>query len=208
MRKKLSTLSAKFFVLAIFIVVSTNAASAQDVEKHLYYLSSEVNLGNYIGFSADVNYLLDEKYTFKLGVVGNFRKPTNQPDDFSIGLFGVLSLGLLQPLENMGSVNAAVGKMYYLNPKKSIRVNAAVGIGYTEIRLIENWQKQMNPSYGQNYTFDQVTNSTVSLIINPKVEFPLGRVFGFTLSPTAIINKEASYYGVGVGYMLGRIRSK
>ncbi len=207
MTKELSINSLKF-LLAILILVSTNSAWAQDVEKHLYYGSSEFNFGNYLGVSADLNYILDEKYTFKLGVVGNVRKPVNQPADFSIGIFGILSLGLIQPLERMGSVNVAVGRLYYLNSKKSIRVNAAVGIGYTEIRSIENWQKDLNPSYVQNYTYDKVDKSTVSLIINPKVEFPLGRVFGFTASPTAIINKESNYYGVGIGYMIGRIRSK
>lgn len=190
----------------LFLFSTSQKIIAQ--EQNLVYLSSELNLGNYIGLSGDINYILNETYTFKFGIVGNIRKPVNQPDDYNAGIIGVLSYGLVKARDHMQSVNIAVGKLYKLNQSGTLRLNAAAGIGFTNIQSTENWQKIDDATIGTNYTYDVVEKNTVSLIINPKIEIPLGRVFGFTISPMAIINAESSYYGLGFGSMIGKISPK
>lgn len=201
--------SFKTFILATFIsVLFTHYSSAQEVENHLIYFSNEMNVGNYFGYTADINYVYKEKYSAKVGFTGAIRISTNQPSDYSPGLIGLFSFGLIGAYETMAVGQLQVGRIFYLNQNRNSRLNASVGIGYTSVETIENWQKTTAVSFNSNYTYDVVRNQTVSLIINPKLEFPLGRVFGFTVSPTAIINSERNYYGVGLGYMIGRIRSK
>lgn len=197
------------FVIAAFIsVFCTLNSAAQEVEKHLVYLSNELNIGNYFGYSGDLNYIYNEKYSAKIGIIGNIRRSQNEPSDYRPGLVGLLSFGIIGPYETIGSVNLQVGRIYYLNSKRNTRLNAAIGIGFTNIRTVENWQSNQEADFGSNYTYDFVESNNASLIINPKIEFPLGRIFGFTVSPTAVINNNSNYYGVGLGYMIGIIRSK
>ena len=203
----MSLLRNKNFIITILLVIGTAQKSfAQEIDKPLYYFSSEVNLGNYIGITMDLNYIVDQQYTFKLGVVANIRRPVNQPTDYTSGLIGILSFGLAQPVETMGSINAAVGKIYNLNSAKSLRFNTAVGIGFTQIQTVGNWQKDLNANFVENYTYDNVSKNVVSVIINPKLEIPLGGVFGFSVSPMAVINGKSNYYGVGLGYIIGRVK--
>ena len=203
----MSLLRNKNFIITILLVIGTAQKSfAQGIDKPLYYFSSEVNLGNYIGITMDLNYIVDQKYTFKLGVVANIRRPVNQPTDYTSGLIGILSFGLAQPVETMGSINAAVGKIYNLNSAKSLRLNTAVGIGFTQIQTVGNWQKDLNANFVENYTYDNVSKNVVSVIINPKLEIPLGGVFGFSVSPMAVLNSKSNYYGVGLGYIIGRVK--
>ena len=43
----------------------------------------------------------------------------------------------------------------------------------------------------------------ISLIINLKIEFPLTRFYGLTISPMIQINKSRTYFGIGIVYMFG-----
>ena len=51
-------------------------------------------------------------------------------------------------------------------------------------------------------------SSSISFIIEPKIEFPSSRYFGFTLSPMLQVNKDWTYVGVGIGLMGGLLRQK
>ena len=188
------------------ILLFANTQNSYAQKRILTYLSTEVDLGNYIGVSMNLNYTLKGSYSFKVGVVGNIRSARNEPADYALGLITIATFGLGRPMETVGSVNVAAGKIYYLNQAESIRLNAAVGIGFTEIQTIENWQKNPNSFLGENYTYDKVKKNTVSLIINPKVELTLGKVFGFSVSPMAVLNSKSNYYGVGLGYIIGRVK--
>ena len=199
----------KFFTITAFLAMfSTNTSSAQEVEKHLIYYSNEINIGNYFGYSGDVNYVYNEKFSAKIGFSGNLRKSPDQPSNYSPGLAGVLTFVMSMARDTIVDTHLQVGRIYYLNSKRNTRLNAAIGVAYTTIHTIENWQEGGNGTLSSNYTYDKVKTRTASLMISPKLEFPLGQVFGFTISPTAIINSESSYYGVGLGYVIGLVRSK
>lgn len=200
--------SRSFIITSVFTFFSISTSTAQEVEKHLAYYSNEINIGNFIGYSGDINYIYNEKYSAKIGFIGNIRRSTNEPSDYRNGAVGFLTFGLFGPFETMGAVNLQVGKIYYLNSKRNTRLNASIGIGYTSVKVAENWEENTSDDFAANYTYDLVKSDVASLIINPKFEFPLGRIFGFTISPTAVINNKSSYYGVGLGYMIGVIRSK
>ncbi|HSP84008.1 MAG TPA: hypothetical protein VLN72_09800, partial [Gillisia sp.] len=60
----------------------------------------------------------------------------------------------------------------------------------------------------ENYSYEYHKYHTVSLIINPKIEFPITRIYGLTLSPMILINKDRTYMGIGVGHMIGLLRKK
>lgn len=72
----------------------------------------------------------------------------------------------------------------------------------------ENWKKINNKtvSVTKNYSYDDVEYQAVSLIVNPKIEFPITRYFGFTVSPMLQKSKDRTYFGIGLGSMIGILR--
>lgn len=205
---RLNRFSKLFLLTSLLIIGLNNNSSAQEVEEHLVYASNELNLGNYIGYSADLNYIYNEKYSAKIGLIANIRRSPNEPSNYNPGIAKILTFGLADAREVVASANLLVGRIYNLNSKKSLRVNASVGLGYTSIEVPVNFQKIDQNFLIGNYTYDIEKKNTVSFIINPKLEIPLGQIFGFTVSPTAVFNSESTYYGIGIGYMIGLIRSK
>ena len=195
-----------------------NMASAQaQKKKHAFYVTGAFNLGNYFGTDLNLNYVLKEKYTFKIGYTGNRRTAMSIPEDYR-GRFLSFNDG---PCEHIGNYRFDVGRIYKLNPSGSIRINAAVGLGYTTFTEPVNWkkkkEKKLNPLLiflfplflfdGEvNYSWNYKSRNTIGLIINPKIEFAFTGVWGITISPMVQINRHRTYFGIGMGMMLGVIR--
>ena len=195
----------KTLILLLIIFASVNIANAQFAKNNALYATGELNMGNYYGTDLNLNYVLNEKYSFKLGYTGNLRKPKTLPEDFSTGVTGILVWGLNHPMDNFENYGASVGRIYKLNQSGTIRVNLSLGVGYSVITEPENWEKINNNlvHLQKNYSYDNVEHKAVSLIVNPKIEFPITRFFGFTISPMLQINKERTYFGIGIGTMIG-----
>ena len=195
----------KTLILLLIIFASVNIANAQFAKNNALYATGELNMGNYYGTDLNLNYVLNEKYSFKLGYTGNLKKPKTLPEDFSTGVTGILVWGLNHPMDNFENYGASVGRIYKLNQSGTIRVNLSLGVGYSVITEPENWEKINNNfvHLQKNYSYDNVEHKAVSLIVNPKIEFPITRFFGFTISPMLQINKERTYFGIGIGTMIG-----
>jgi len=197
----------KIFILVLSFI-SFNLANAQFAENNAIYSTGELNLGNYYGVDLNLNYVLKEKYSFKLGYTGNIRKPKSQPEDFSPGVTGILVFPLNNPIDQFENFGASIGRIYKINQSGTIRVNFSMGVGYTVITEPENWIK-INTDLvpvAKNYSYDYVEHKSLSLIVNPKLEFPITRYFGFTVSPMLQINKDRTYFGIGLGSMVGLLR--
>lgn len=156
----------------------------------------------------NLNYVLKEKYSFKVGYNGNFRKPKSQPEDFTTGVTGILVSGANSPMDQFDNFGATVGRIFKMNQSGSIRVNFSLGAGYTIFTEPENWKKinDNTVSLTKNYTYEYVEHKTISLIVNPKIEFPITRYWGLSVSPMLQINKDRTYFGIGLGSMIGLLR--
>ena len=154
--------------------------------------------------------MLKEKYTFKIGYTGNIRIPKSQPQDYSGGLTGLFVLfGTQDPFDQIKNYRFDIGRIYKLNQDGTIRLNAAVGLGYATVREPVNWKKRSTLASGfldRNYSWEYKDNHSLGLIINPKIEFPITGVWGVTISPMVQINKYRTYFGIGVGTMLGVLK--
>ena len=199
-------------LLVLFLCI--NMASAQSQEKkHAFYVTGELNSSNYFGGDLNLNYVLKEKYTFKIGYTGNTRTATSIPEDYDDGFFLLIPFSTLDcstPKEHIGNYRFDVGRIYKLNPSGSIRINAALGLGYATVTEPVNWKKKKRQCFifcdEPNYSWNYKEKRTISLIINPKIEFAFTRIFGFTISPMVQINKYRTYFGIGIGTMLGVLR--
>ena len=196
-------------LLLILIILGSQLISAQNKEKDTYYLTSEVNLGNYFGVDYAFNYIFKNKYSLKVGFSGNVKKPKSQPKDYSAGLNGLIGLATENPFDHFLNYRIDFGKIYKLNKKGTIRANISFGVGYSIIKEPENWQFVDHEAWiylGENYTYSYRKHNTMSFIINPKIEFPITKYFGLSSSPMIQLNKKRVYYGIGLGIMLGKLR--
>ncbi|HPF50230.1 MAG TPA: hypothetical protein PK335_01585 [Draconibacterium sp.] len=196
--------------LSIFLLLlSFSQISAQFSEKNALFLSSEMFAGNYWSINMCLNYIYNEQYSFQLGVSDMLRKAKTQPADFSSGLFGVIgTFGLSQiHFDEMQNYQVLFGRIVKPKVNGTTRFNLTAGLAYTVINEPTNWQR-VDDSYGlgANYTYEISTQNTISLVINPKIEFPFTRLFGLTVSPLLQINKHRTFIGVGAGFMLGLLR--
>jgi len=195
--------------LFIFLfIISFNWVNAQFADRNAIYTTGEINFGNYLGVDFNLNYVLDERYSMKVGYSGHIRKPKTQPENYTSGLIGALLLNLANPHDELENYQILVGKIYPMNNKGTIRANVSVGLGYTTIREPRNWQFVSGSFLTENYTYEYSRYNTVSFIINPKIEFPILRFYGFTFSPMLQISKDRTYYGVGLGQMIGLLRKR
>ncbi len=197
----------KIFILAMYFI-SFNNANAQFAGNNAVYVTSELNVGNYFGMDLNLNYVFKEKYSFKLGYTGNFRKPKSQPEDFTSGVAGILLFGLNKPIDQFENFGVSIGRIYNLNQSGNIRVNFSLGVGYTLFSEPENWKKIDNNIFSltRNYSYDYADYKAVSLIANPKIEFPISKYFGITVSPMLQLNKDRTYFGIGIGTMIGLLK--
>ena len=161
--------------IILIFSISINLAHAQFSENNAIYSSAELNLGNYIGLDIHLNYIYKEKYALKIGYTENIRKPKSQPENYTSGLARILLFGLVNPFDQFENYQIGFGKIYKLNSSGTIRANLSLGLGYTIIREPENWQINKNAFLTENYTWNYGKHNTVSLIINPKIEFPITR---------------------------------
>jgi hypothetical protein len=198
----------KRIVTILVFAISINSVNAQFSENNAIYTSGELNLGNYIGLDANLNYVYKEEYAFKFGYTINVRKAKSRPEDYSPGLARLLLLGLTNPYDQLQSYHIGVGKIYKLNYSGTIRLNASVGLGYMVIREPVNWERADNGFLAENYRWEYSKYGTVGLIINPKIELPFTWIYGLTISPMVQINKDRIYYGIGFGNMIGLLRKK
>ncbi len=200
--------SMKRILSLLLLSISINVVHAQFDENHAIYSTGEFNVGNYIGLDLNLNYVFKEKYSVKMGYSANIRKTKSQPDDYSTGLSGLALLGLIDPYDFLENYQIGVGKVYNLNQNGTIRLNATVGLGYTIVTEPANWKKLDSGFENENYSWNYRERNTISLILNPKIEFPFTRVYGITISPMIQINKHTTYVGIGVGKMIGLLRGR
>lgn len=199
----------KFKSILILVLFSVSFVRAQDNIEDNYYLTSELNLGNYYGVDLNLNYIIQNKYALKVGVSANIRDPKSQPDNYSSGLSGIINIFGNRPYDHFTNYKIEVGRLYSLNKKGTIRANLALGLGYTILKEPDNWQYIESSSwinFAENYSYSYRKHSTISLVISPKIEFPISKYFGFTLSPQLQINKDRTYVGIGIGTMLGKLK--
>lgn len=183
--------------------------SAQDTLNDPFYMAGEINWGNLVGINMNVNYITEGKYSFQVGFSAHFKKGKDRPNDYHAGL-GSQSAGL-ESFENVRNVQFLAGKTYSLNKQGTIRINLSGGIGYSVIYTPVNWKPVVSNAlfnFGRNYTFDIYQYATMSIIINPKIEFPFTDFIGFSISPIMVLNKDYVFMGIGLGGMIGKLRRK
>lgn len=194
--------------LFLFLLLSFPLAAQESERTNFFYMTNHLNVGNYVGWELGVNYVHRQKTTYRFSYIGNIRPAHSTPDDFSAGLLRGLAFGLAHPWDRFRTYQLGVGRLLPLNRSGSLRINFTLGLGYSIIREPRNWRREGNHLITGNYTWDRHKYNTMSLIINPSLEFPFTRSYGISLTPILQLSKHTNYIGVGIGHMIGPIRNR
>lgn len=200
----------KSILYIIFISMLTVQAKAQFAEKHHIYTKFGFELGTHLGLNISYNYIYNNAYSLEVGVRGYCAKSELRPSDYKAGLEAAFSLGLGNSNGNdyYNDVFLLVGKVIPINRLSNRRLNVKVGLAYTEVNVVENFQPAPTSFLGANYTYDIRHYNTISLLINPTLEYPFSQFIGVYVSPQISVNKEAVNVGVGIGLEVGLLRGK
>lgn len=182
------------------------SAAAQQVPTHQIYGGVEGQIGNYLGVDAHLNYVYNQRTSLQVGYAFLFRESENKPADFANGLENLVTLGLNEPFDQWHQVYTTIGRIYPLNQKGTIRLNAQAGVSVSIRQAPQNFTS-INPSWvGPNYSWEEKTKTGVGFRLSPKVEFPFSRYYGLTLTPTVQWGNGHTFVGVGIGHIFGKIR--
>lgn len=203
--KILITLTFYFFLVNSISAQWSNKFSTRWSEKHFLYASGDVMVGNYNGGDLGINYIINSKYSIKFGFSASNKQTSSQPMDYLKSSENEIPSGVDLPNENLENFHIMLGRVINLNSTENVRIIIQGGPGLSNSRVPTNWQWRENNFYKSNYDFDIQKKKNLSLIINPKIEFPLASIIGFSVGPMFIYSKETSFFGVGIGILYGII---
>jgi len=196
----------KRVLIVIFLCNCTRHSIAQNDkpkfgENHFIYVTVQLNSGNYNfpGAMGSVEYVYKNKYSVKVSDSFYNSRPKNNPNNHRPYDYR------FDPIEQFGSGELLLGKVYVLSNAGTIRANLSAGIGFSTFRkaVYERWSFAAN-----NYLWHYEYKHSITFIINPKIEFMFTRVVGVTFSPVLNINNQKVYFGAGTGIMYGLLRAK
>ena len=178
-----------FLVLSLISLIKVNA---QFHEKTLVYGSFEASFGNYHGVDFNINYIYQNKYSFKIGYSGFFGEAKAAPKDIDYNVFG--------PNDAINSVHLVLGRVLRFKELKNTQLNIGVGIAYIGVDKPKNFVLK-NPYNKGIYYWDNDFHNEIGVVFNPKIELFLNGSFGVTVSPLAQYSKHSTYVGIGVGIL-------
>ncbi|WP_215225444.1 hypothetical protein [Echinicola shivajiensis] len=134
---------------------------------------------------------------------------SNKPDNFRIHpIIDILSIGLLRPHDRIRSYRVSLGKIISFNNAKTIRANLSAGLSYNDHRTVTNWSAVPlgEGTNGANYLYENVDESSIGLVLLPKVEFAFSKYVGASVAVNSMLSSKKSTLGLSVGLMIGLVR--
>jgi hypothetical protein len=203
----------------IFFAGLLDTARAQTKAMTGLYGSGHIAVGNYRGLDLNLNYIYKAKYVLQFGVSQHHRKAASTPSNYQRGFIIEIfptAFFLDGPIDVFSNLQLTGGKIFELNKKANLRLTLVAGVALTSLREPRNWRKNTRGGGGfggdflprASHLFDYHAYNTLSIVINPKIEFPFSRFYGLSVSPQLVVNKDRTLVSIGVGHMIGFLRKK
>lgn len=200
----------------IFFAGLLDTARAQTKAMTGLYGSGHIAVGNYRGLDLNLNYIYKDKYAFQIGVSYNHRRAESMPSNYRAGLV-LFDLPFFYngPIDVFSNIQFTGGKIFQLRENPYVRITLAAGLALTTLGGPQNWRKStggggFGGDFGlrASHRYDYHSYQTLSIVINPKIEFPFSRFYGLSVSPQLVVNKDRTLVSIGVGHMIGFLRKK
>lgn len=178
---------------------------AQLQQNQLLYGNLGFTLGNFMGGSAGINYAVTNKYSLQLEYSGISRTSNSIPQDYTISLVDIFSMGTTMPKDRIKSLRFMAGKLHTINQTGSIRLNVKAGLSFITVTEPFNWEKT-DYFIESNYTWEYRNVHQVGFVLKPEFEFLFANFVGVVVSPYCELTKNCSSVGIGVGMLLGKVQ--
>ncbi|UCS94538.1 hypothetical protein KZP23_05825 [Echinicola marina] len=199
-----------FFLLLVVYSMSWLKSTAQEIPQRFYYFSEDILVGSGLGLDVGLHYVGASELTLELGYT-TYILPSNKPEDFRIHpIIAIISFGLGNPTDWIRTYRASIGKIINLNSAKTIRANLSAGLSYNDHRMVANWSAVPlgEGTNGANYIYENVDESSIGLVLLPKVEFAFSKYVGASVAVNSMLSSKKSTIGLSIGLMIGLVRSK
>lgn len=187
-------------VIVLFTALICHAQQEQPV-----YIYGEIGGGGGTGGSIrfDLNSLFLKDNIVSVGYYGYEHRAYNVPIDYSPGFLGGY------PHFSMSMLTLMYGKMFFVPDVRRIRFSIKGGLALGTLTKPENFTYISNTGWlylGSNYDYDNARSGFASLILNPSMEFPLTRGFGFRLGMCSLMNTYSSSVEIEGSILFGHLR--
>ncbi|MDO3695851.1 hypothetical protein QVZ41_13455 [Wenyingzhuangia sp. chi5] len=187
--------------IVIVLLMFIKYGYAQEVNS--LYLSSALELGNYIGMDGNITFISKNKLSVSVGAGWMLHEAENYPDDIDdsddIGFSGI---------DGSAYTYLTAGKIVQFKKSNRIRLNLSGGLVMMWSDIEENYVRGQQTDHGYYYDYDRNSYQTIGLILNPRLEISVFSMVGLHISPKVILNQKKSFYGIGFGFMLGKLRKR
>ncbi len=203
--KRIVLLIIGVLMLTVVKAQWSNKDKIHYAKKHFLYGTGNVMLGNYNGGDVAMNYIYNGTYSVNFGFSVSSKSISTQFAE-TLKSANISPIDNLKtPEENLENFHLMLGRVIKLSPKKDTRIIIQAGPGVSTIRepVFKN-----NEAGFPNSQIGFRRRQQVSLIINPKIEFPVTYILGFSVGPMFIVNDERHFLGVSVGFLYGVISRK
>ncbi|RYD58955.1 MAG: hypothetical protein EOP56_01625 [Sphingobacteriales bacterium] len=165
--------------------------------------------GTHSGVKAELNGIINSKHIISLSYAFYDKTAGSTPADFEEP-FTVIGSGM--PGIGVSMAALCYGRMINL-PTPYVRLALKGGLALGTIQYPDNFRprpvsKGMFSFSNQNYDFDYVVEDHLGIVLNPSVEFPLTRHFGFNVGLYSNINRRSSVFALEGGILFGKLRNR
>jgi len=189
-----------FLITSLIILYSIKASAQYWAGSNEPYIYGEVGAGGSAGSS---NAYANGLFQMTLNVI------IWKNNIFSLSLYNMQDQDLYifgPPPGTQASltmVGLSYGKVFFLNIP-SIRFTVKGGIA-SDAFIIPT---DNAISYGGGYYSSTMNENVIGFVLDPTIEFPLSRWFGFSIGPYVNINSVSNVIGVEASMMFGKIRGR
>ncbi len=186
------------FLALIYLCTLLHPAMAQ-AKKLFIYGELGIGLGNFSGGKFALNTIFDNNI-ITAGFWPDFRRSPQCPADYS----SLFSNSVSQTITTFGLL---YGKVLYTH-NNAVRYTFKGGIGGCRVVSPSNFVRQYNTWFGPNYSFERREETSVPLILNPSMELPYSRGFGFNFGIYGNVNLISPSVAVEANMIFGYLRKR
>lgn len=200
-----SLVTALVFFLTIQVANAQWSYKFRWRQKHYLYTTGDYVVGKNNAADLSLNYVYNKSISLKVGYSASSPEQSRLPTDYLKSTSNLAPTDINGPFENMESYHLLVGKVFNIGSAEKVRVVLQAGPGLSTQRTPVFWKRADATAFETNYDYTIHKKQMLGLVVNPKVEFPFSNMFGFSIGPMFIMNKETKYLGAAVGFMYGII---
>ena len=168
------------------------------------YAEGGIGRGNLNAYKLALNGIYNS-YCFSLAYNFQMGKAKDVPSDFKAYEGSFL---FPYPVQEMRLYCMTFGKVFPSHRKHRYLISGGLTFGESLQPL--NYRKRIvsNNWDSDNYYYDYETIKTIGILINPKVEYPIGRFLGCTFGGWACLTNARITYGLETSFILGFLRER